>query len=177
MIHSIQSPESEAPVVVVPVAPSADDCLEALIHVLPRLTRVIKSQMRGGKLSAQHTYLLMSVHEMEQINPDGAQPGELARRACLSSAAITAALDDLVNDGYCARAHSEKDRRKVLVRLTPHGEHTLDELRAGTREALGGMLDDWTDEQRTRLCQALADLDAAAIKLLRRTHGGVEGAS
>jgi DNA-binding MarR family transcriptional regulator len=176
MIHIIQSPETEAPGTTAPAAPSPDDCLEALIHVLPRLTRVIKSHKRGGKLSAQHMYLLMSVHEMAQVNADGAQPGELARRACLSSAAITAALDDLVNDGYCARAHSEKDRRKVLVRLTPHGEHTLDELRANTRGALGGMLDDWTDEQRTRLCQTLVDLDAAAIKLLRVTHGGVEGA-
>ncbi len=150
-------------------APGPDACIQKLVEVLPRLSRVFKSQMRGGRLTPQQVFMLMSIQDLNELHPDGAQPGELARRACTSSAAITAALDDLVEDGYCVRAHSEKDRRKVLVRVTPLGADVLSAARDGAASAMRGMLDGWTAPQLARLYQVLAELDASAAAFMERT--------
>jgi len=162
----------QAPTIPVPDpsqhVPTHAECIEALVDVLPRAMRALKSQMRGARLSTQQWFLLMTIEDLNQLHPDGAQPGELARRACLSSAAITAVLDDLVESGYCLRAHSEKDRRKVLVHLTAEGHRVLGEARASTVAALGGMLDGWDAQRRQRLLAVLRDLDVAAEELVRR---------
>jgi DNA-binding MarR family transcriptional regulator len=149
---------------------TTQECVETLVKVLPRLSRVFKSQMRGGPLTAPQMFLLMGIHDLIELHQDGAQPGELARRACLSSAAITAALDDLVDGGYCVRAHSEKDRRKVLVQLTPLGAKVLDDARANAFEAIRGMLDGWGEDRMAQLCQTLRDLDEAAEAYLSHSH-------
>jgi DNA-binding MarR family transcriptional regulator len=141
---------------------TAQECIETLINVFPRLTRIFKSQMRGGPLTPPQMFLLMGIQDLSELHQDGAQPGELARRACLSSAAITAALDDLVEGGYCVRAHSEKDRRKVLVHLTPLGTEVLNEARAGTAAAVRGMLDGLSEAQMAQLRDSLRDLGEAA---------------
>ena len=150
--------------------PSTEECIDALVRVLPRVTRAFKSQLRSNKLGMQHVFLLMTVAELEQVHSDGAQPGELARRAWLSGAAITAALDDLVADGYCVRAHSEVDRRKVLVRLTPEGHAMLEEIHNQARPVLRGELEGWDDRRRTELCRVLHDLDNISTVLLRTSH-------
>jgi DNA-binding MarR family transcriptional regulator len=145
-----------------------DECIQKLVQVLPRVSRVFKSQMRGGPLTAQQVFMLMSIQDLNELHPDGAQPGELARRACTSSAAITAALDDLVADGFCVRAHSEKDRRKVLVRVTPLGSEVLREARDSAANAMRGMLDGWSAAQLARLYAVLDELDVSAAAFMER---------
>ena len=157
-------------------APSTEDCIEALVRVLPRITRAFKSQLRSSKLGTQHIFLLMTIADVEQVNDEGAQPGDLARRAWLSGAAITAALDDLVDEGYCVRAHSEIDRRKVLVRLTPEGHTVLNEVHAQAKQALRNVLGDWDEQRRAELCRVLHDLDGIGAVLLRPSHGCPERA-
>jgi DNA-binding MarR family transcriptional regulator len=156
--------------------PSTEECIDALIHVLPRVARAFKSQLRSSKLGTQHVFLLMTIAELEQIQRDGAQPGELARRAWLSGAAITAELDGLVADGYCVRAHSEKDRRKVLVQLTPKGYAVLDEVHDQARQLLRDLLEGWDGQRRTELCRVLHDLDGLGGVLLRTMHSCPERA-
>lgn len=143
-------------------AQTAQECAETLINFFPRLSRIFKSQMRGGPLTPPQMFLLMGIQDLSELHQDGAQPGELARRACLSSAAITAALDDLVDGGYCVRAHSEKDRRKVLVHLTPLGTEVLHEVRAGSEAAVHGMLAGWSEAQMAQLTHSLSHLGEAA---------------
>jgi len=63
--------------------------------------------------------------------------GELARRADLSGAAITALLDRLERAGYVTRLRDSVDRRRVLVEVTP-------ELRRRAWEIWGPMVEDGT---------------------------------
>jgi DNA-binding MarR family transcriptional regulator len=137
---------------------------------------MLKAQMRGGRLSAQNMFLLVIVQELDDMSADGTHPGELARRACLSSAAITAALDDLVEGGFCVRAHSEVDRRKVVVHVTPYGRQVLAETRDETRALFRGILSGWDDERASRLRLALEDLDASVQAALRPASLGGEHA-
>jgi len=154
-----------------------DACIETLVEILPRVTRVLKSQLRGGKLTPQNMILLTIMQELDAIHEDGSTPGELARKSCLSSAAITAALDDLVESGFCVRSHSEKDRRKVLVHVTPYGRLALAEMRESIRALLHRMLSGWNDERATRLRVALEDLDAAVQASLSQPRQGADRTS
>jgi DNA-binding MarR family transcriptional regulator len=50
---------------------------------------------------------------------DGVTAGELAREAGLTTGAVTSVIDRLERAGYAKREADPKDRRKVLVKLTP----------------------------------------------------------
>ncbi len=144
-----------------PTASMTEECSAALVKVWPRLGRLLKAHLRGGGLTTPQMFVLMEVQEAIDRHAEGAQPGELARRCNLSGPAITATLDDLVEGGYCVRAHSEIDRRKVLVRLTPSGEQALAEARAAAGFAMRTMLRGWSEERMQRLLDVLRDLDEA----------------
>jgi DNA-binding MarR family transcriptional regulator len=146
------------------------DCIEELARILPRLSRIFKAQLRGGQLTPQQMYALMEIGELCAAHADGTQPGELARRLCITSPAVTALLDDLVTCGYCDRAHSDKDRRKVLVRLTPSGSAMLAQVRAGASGALREALTGWSEERVCTLHQLLHELSDAADANLARSH-------
>ncbi|MGH2346149.1 MAG: MarR family transcriptional regulator, partial [Chloroflexota bacterium] len=77
------------------------ETIGALLDLLPRLGRALKSHM-GGSLTPQQMHLLLAVCDLSRLHEEGAQPGELSRRCLLSSPAITAAVDDLVEHGLCA---------------------------------------------------------------------------
>ncbi|HXT34846.1 MAG TPA: MarR family transcriptional regulator [Chloroflexota bacterium] len=142
-------------------ASPAAEAVAALLEVLPRLKRLMSAQLGHGLLSPQQLHLLLAVCDLSQRHGDGAQPGELSRRCWLSSPAVTAAVDDLVEQGLAARAHGEKDRRKVFVRLTPAGELALRETRGAATATLASLLQGW-DERRVReLAAMLRDLDRA----------------
>lgn len=138
-------------------------CIDALERVVPRLGRVFKSQLREGPLTIQQMFMLRAIH-------DGARPGELARRCSISSSATTAALDGLVREGYCVRTHSERDRREVLVQVTPAGMDALAAAQAGATEALRELLDGWDEERTRQLLAALHDLDAAVDGYLEKQN-------
>jgi DNA-binding MarR family transcriptional regulator len=136
-------------------------CIEALERLIPRLGRVFKSQLREGPLTIQQMFMLRAIQ-------DGARPGELARRCSISSSATTAALDGLVRGGYCVRTHSEKDRREVLVQVTPAGAEALAAAQAGAMTALRELLEGWDEARMQRLLAALRDLDASVDGYLEK---------
>lgn len=147
---------------VLPTSPDDQDasasiqrCAEALIRVLPRIGRVYRSRIGHATLSPQQMLVLSGIHE-------GARPGDLARYCSLSGPAITAVLDELVEAGYCTRAHSATDRRVVLVRLTEGGRGALDSARAAAAVALGELLVGWVDARMRQLLAVLERLDGDA---------------
>jgi DNA-binding MarR family transcriptional regulator len=135
--------------------------IELLVKLLPKLARIMKSQWRGLSLTAPQMGMLMELQDLT-VQQGGAHPGELADRFCLSSPAVTAALDELVEKGYCQRSHSEKDRRKVVVQVTPAGAAMLAEAQEGATRSMQALLADWDEARVTRLLAALQDLDATA---------------
>jgi DNA-binding MarR family transcriptional regulator len=138
-----------------------------LIRALPRIARIFKSQWRGLPLTVPQMSMLMELQDLT-ARQGGANPSELADRFCLSGPAITAALDELVEKGYCRRSHSEKDRRKVVVAITPEGATILAGAQAAAAESLRAMLGDWDQQRLARLLEALQDLDATTDAYLSR---------
>jgi DNA-binding MarR family transcriptional regulator len=87
--------------------------------------------------------------------------GELAKRADLAPASMTALLDQLEESGIVKRERSTEDRRRVNVSLTEAGHVTLASKRARidarTREVLGGYSDEEL-EAAVRVMRSLAEL-------------------
>lgn len=72
-------------------------------------------------------------------NRGGVTAGELATESGLTTGAVTAVIDRLERAGYARRAPDERDRRKVLVEVTPA-------FYARAKEIWGPVAADW---QRT----------------------------
>jgi DNA-binding MarR family transcriptional regulator len=73
--------------------------------------------------------------------------GDLARETALTTGAVTAVVDRLETAGLLRRAYDPKDRRKVLVELTPAAKRLAEDVfgplgRSGQME-----LDDLTDSE------------------------------
>ena len=70
-------------------------------------------------------------------------PGELARRLGVTPATCTTAVDHLVAHGYVVRRPSERDRRQIVLVVTPKGHRTLEAVwrrfDASLREVLVGI--------------------------------------
>jgi MarR family transcriptional regulator, organic hydroperoxide resistance regulator len=73
--------------------------------------------------------------------------GELAKRADLSPASMTAMLDALERAGMVERHRSETDRRQVIVRLTPAGQERLHERKRAWTQYWENCLGDHSDSE------------------------------
>jgi MarR family transcriptional regulator, organic hydroperoxide resistance regulator len=73
--------------------------------------------------------------------------GELAKRAELSPASMTAMLDALEKAGMVERHRSETDRRQVIVRLTPAGQERLQERKRAWNEHWQKSLGHYSDDE------------------------------
>jgi DNA-binding MarR family transcriptional regulator len=123
-------------------------------------------------------FMLVSIQDLMERNPDGVQPGDLARYCVLSGPGVTATIDDLVEGGYCVRAHGDhKDRRKVFIQPTPYGLRMLAEARRHTGMVLRTVLADWDETRITQLHRLLHDLGEAAEAYFPRDAVRPPGAS
>jgi DNA-binding MarR family transcriptional regulator len=62
--------------------------------------------------------------------------GELARTLGVTSGATTRVIDSLVEAGHVHRETDDRDRRRIVIRMTPEAERAFD-------AALEGLQDDW----------------------------------
>ena len=94
--------------------------------------------------------------------PEPLSAGQLAERLGLSPAAMSRALDTLVRRRLATRRESSADRRVRLVEIADRGRALVDELlvlrNAGLERFAAGL----EPEQRRRLADVLADVNAAS---------------
>jgi DNA-binding MarR family transcriptional regulator len=81
---------------------------------------------RAKGIEPQQHQLLLAVKGL----PEGTRPTitALSQRLCLRHHSTVELVDRLVEQGAVARRHSDRDRREVLIELTPHGEELLHQL-------------------------------------------------
>jgi DNA-binding MarR family transcriptional regulator len=111
---------------------------------------------RPGELSAAQVRALFQLERGEACTA-----GELAKRADLSPASMTAMLDQLEHGGMIERRRSDKDRRQVIVSLTDAGHETLAAKRAKIEQRTAEVLSPYDDEEldaAIRVMRSLAEL-------------------
>ena len=114
------------------------------IGVIPLVAAKIEQQLMHAVGKRGHSGLKLSHSQiLILIGPSGVRLHQLAELHRVSRQAISATAHDLESLGYLRREPDPRDRRGVVVRLTPHGTRliedsvsALDALDRGFRERL-----------------------------------------
>lgn len=118
------------------------------------------AQMHGEFSSRMHmtTQELLAIGHVSRMGREGLGPSELARRLHMTTGATTTLLDRLEARGHVARERHPTDRRKVIVRVTPHArDEVLMHLRPMTEDVMAAA-ERLTDEQRQTVVTFLDEL-------------------
>ena len=76
---------------------------------------------------------------------------QLGRALSVCRQQMTWHIDELLRKGLVTRAQGEKDRRTVVIQLTPQGSQVLDSREAEMVQALYPIFDRYTDAQKQGL--------------------------
>jgi DNA-binding MarR family transcriptional regulator len=145
------------------------DQLQILVAEVDRLTGAAAGHNRLNRTDLRALQILRS--------GGGLGAGALARALQVTSGATTRVIDGLVRSGHVVREPDRRDRRRVLVRLTPVAERmleqTFDQLRAEAR----ARLQDYGDQELEALAAFFVDARALILAHAHRlsSSGGSEG--
>lgn len=101
-----------------------------------------------------------------------ATPGLLREELGLSSPATTALVDRLGAAGHVTRRRSDADRRQVHLELTDRARLTGAELFAPLARRIGGVLDQYSEEQLALLREMLQKVTDATVAAKDEARGG-----
>lgn len=90
-------------------------------HITPRLTTYLNEQLKPFGLYEATWLALLALYAHEEHVQS---PTDLSDVLDASRTSATRVADELVKQGWVARAWCDQDRRKVILTLTPAG-HTL----------------------------------------------------
>lgn len=155
----------------VPVAPSAPQAW-ALAEVVTRLRRVLRASVRS-----EFPWERLPMAQVEILQRLAEEPGlrvtDLAARHRLATNTVSNLIQQMVLAGLVERREDPRDRRAVILDLTPAG---------------ADLLGRWTGANNRRLEEALADLSVkdrrsihsvlpALSRLVARLEGADDAAS
>lgn len=99
-----------------------------------RFLRFSEETARSAGLEPQQHQLLLILRGLPpQVEPT---VGELAERLQIRHHSVVELIDRLERRHFVRRRRGDRDRRKVLVAMTPEGEQLLESLSASHREEI-----------------------------------------
>jgi len=104
--------------------------------------------------------------------------GELARKMGTSPGNMTAMIDRLVRAGLVERGRSERDRRVVIVRLSPAGRELAERVRRATKAGMRRIMRRLPDAQKLAFFETLSAVVTALAenRPRRRRRGSIRKA-
>jgi long-chain acyl-CoA synthetase len=126
-----------------------------------RLARQVELALATIDLSTAQYRMLLQLAQGDEASTS------LARKLAVSAPSVTAVVDGFVNRGAIERTHSEEDRRRVSLALTPIGRAILDEAEAVVSARLEGIADELESEASIRAALGALDLWAEALEKSR----------
>jgi len=115
-----------------------------------RIANFIDNVRRGLTLS-QVTILLL----LKEAHGGTMSMGQIARELAVSLATTSGLVDRLCREGLAARLVNDRDRRVVLVRLTPEGRTVTQRMLRLLSDLLTRLLADLTEAEQESLAQAV----------------------
>jgi long-chain acyl-CoA synthetase len=126
-----------------------------------RLARQVELALATIDLSTAQYRMLLQLAQGDEAST------ELARKLAVSAPSVTAVVDGFVGRGAIERTHSEEDRRRVSLALTPIGRAILDQAEAVVSARLEGIADELESEASIRAALGALDLWAEALEKSR----------
>lgn len=133
------------------------DCVDELREriVLSHSDRQVSEFMA---LTARQLQLIHTVGRLTRNDNEGISLKKLAEELHLSSSAVSLMVETLVQKDELERLHSERDRRMVLIRISPRGREALARIRASLRRMMKDFLDGMTASEQERTVEMLEKL-------------------
>ncbi len=142
---TIENAEVEIPEPVA-VSERLRETIDALLVLMPVLTRRLSALATQCPTGCSPT--LPQVRVMTVISTNGtATVSAIADALELSRPATSEMIDRMVEIGYVSRKHNPRDRRQVLISLTPDAAQIVDAIVAQRRALLLASLGDLSDEE------------------------------
>lgn len=133
------------------------DCVDELREkvMLSHPERLVSEFMA---LTARQLQLIQTVGKLTRDNEEGISLKRLAEELHLSSSAVSLMVETLVQKDELERLHSARDRRMVLIRISPRGRAELIRVRDTLRRLMQDFLDDMEPDEQERAVQMLEQL-------------------
>lgn len=134
--------------------------LEEMMPDMVRSLRLLEPRVPGMDITLNQFFVLSLL-----ARKDSAVVGELARQMGTTPGSITAMIDRLVRTGLVQRENSEKDRREVLVKLTPKGSEITERINRNTQAGMRRILRHISDDKKESFFSTLRDIiNAIAVE-------------
>lgn len=130
-----------------------------LTKLLPSMVFPLLSQSRDEALPVLQTLALIKLDERGVCSLS-----ELAEAVVTSRQSMTVLSGDLLEKGYIVRMDDPRDRRKVLVKLTPQGQQYVQHRYEISARAFVDFFVDFTDGQLAELLAASRQLNALLLQ-------------
>lgn len=129
---------------------------------------------RNAGIEPQQYQAILAVKGL--ASPNGATVGMLAERLQIQHHSAVELVDRLEEHGLLKRVRSQEDRRQVILRLTDHGEDTIErvalphhsELRAAGRAMLNALAEVMEGDRRNAKSRG----GNSRRKPMKSAHGG-----
>ena len=133
------------------------DCVDELRDavILSHTERQVSEFMA---LTARQLRLIQAVCRLTRHNAEGISLKALAEEMKLSSSAVSLMVETLVQKDELERLHSDRDRRMVLIRLSPRGRVAINGVREKLRRAMKEFLADMSETEQERTVEMLERL-------------------
>jgi len=134
---------------------SAAERLDLLLHgFLSRFFAIPARQPASGSVTFAQMRVLWTLDQIPTPTP-----GALAVRLGVGSSTITELVEKLQKRGYLVRAHSRRDRRSILLRLSPRGRRIVEGFRVNRQSRLRKLLSTLEGGDVRRMSDALQTLN------------------
>ncbi len=109
-------------------------------------------------LTAGQLRLIQAVCRLTRDDREGISLKTLADELHLSSSAVSLMVDTLVRKDDLERLHSSRDRRMVLIRISPRGRAAIDKVRMHYGNVMKNFLAAMSDAEKARAGELFAKL-------------------
>jgi DNA-binding MarR family transcriptional regulator len=135
----------------------------APLHVLSRVSRLARRlDLDRAQAFAQHSLEGWEFDVLSALRragePHELSPGQLVRQTLVTSGTMTNRVDRLERRGLVERSPDPRDRRGVIVRLTPEGQRAVDAAMADLLERERHLLAELPAAEREDLADLLRRL-------------------
>lgn len=136
-----------------------------LLSLLPRIGRIAgQVAHERGAMTLERARILWQLTESPR------RSGEIAQRCALAPASVSELVDSLERDGFVRRSEDRNDRRVVVVEITARGRREIERVGELMTAPVAKIIAGLSDEKRSRLAAALADLQQAFGAPKESTH-------
>ncbi len=140
---------------------SQDEQLAAIEAALVRLRRRQTSRALGraankGNAAPVNLDQIAALDAVDEGGPDGeVTVGDVAVRLGIDPSRASRVVAGTITSGYLERFASQRDGRRICLRVTSAGQAIIDQAHRSRREMIDGLLSGWSAHDRAELARLL----------------------